>query len=255
MRITPAQNLTGDIVVQGKISSLSVGRQVVATVLSNPKDGLVMVSMFGRQFLVETTLDLVKGQTLNLKVHETTPKVILKPVDVTMESNASAKTLDSLVERLVGKFGENPVASFDLREIMRKLVKNPESEPAAMQYVAKLVEEYFSLPQGTVVYLLIPFVDDESRGSARIAVSRAGDDYRLHFDVQTDALGMIESTVVRSRGGIAVEISSPSDEVVDFLRAHLGDLARSLEQFGVKGIEMLQKKSTHAHCRNVDMLV
>lgn len=54
-----------------------MGRQVVATVLSTPKDGLVTVSMFGRRFLVETTLDLFKDQVLNLRVHATTPRVIL----------------------------------------------------------------------------------------------------------------------------------------------------------------------------------
>ncbi|MCK7512721.1 MAG: hypothetical protein MZV70_57605 [Desulfobacterales bacterium] len=52
MRITPAQIPAGDIIVQGKISSLAIGRQVVATVLSTPKDGLVLVSMFGEHFLV-----------------------------------------------------------------------------------------------------------------------------------------------------------------------------------------------------------
>jgi hypothetical protein len=57
-----------------------VGRQVVATVLANPKDGLVLVSMFGRQLLVETTLNLTKDQVLNLRVHATSPKVVMKPL-------------------------------------------------------------------------------------------------------------------------------------------------------------------------------
>jgi len=255
MRISPAQILSGDIIVQGKVSSLAVGRQVVATVLSTPKDGLVMVSMFGRRFLVETTLDLFKDQVLNLRVHATTPRVILKPVATNSEAKAAVKILDGLVEQLVGKFGETPVASFDLKEIVRMLLRESANDPSAMQYVARLVEDYSQLPQGTLAYLLIPFVDDEGRGSARVTIAREGEDYRLHFDVMTDVLGVVESTVLRTAGGVSVEMFTASEDVVAFLRERVHELALSLERMGVTTIDVAYRKPRSPQRMNVDVLV
>ncbi len=255
MRITPAQILTGDVIVQGKVSSLTVGRQVVATVLSTPKDGIVMVSMFGKRFLVETTLDLFKDQILNLRVHATTPKVILKPVETNVETKIAVKVLDRLVEQLVGKFGQTPMASFDLKEIIRKLVRESGNDPSVMQYVVKLVEDYSQLPQGTLAYLLIPFIEDEGRGSARVSITREGDDYRLHFDVETDVLGLVESTVLRTAAGVSVEISSASEDVAAFLRERAHELAGSLEPLGVIAIDVAHRRPLPARRTNVDVLV
>ena len=255
MRITPAQILTGDLIVQGKVSSLAVGRQVVATVLSAPKDGLVMVSMFGKRFLVETTLALHKDQVLNLRVHATSPKVVLKPVEMNIETKVAVKVLDRLVEQLVGKFGQTPVASFDLKEIVKRLVGEAGNDPTVMQYALKLAEDYSQLPQGTIAYLLIPLIDDEGRGSARVSISREGDDYRLHFDVETDALGLVESTVLRTAAGVSVEISSESEDVAAFLRTNAQELARDLESMGVVAIDVAHKRSLSARRMNVDVLV
>lgn len=255
MRITPSQIPSGDIIVQGKVSSLTIGRQVVATVLSTPKDGLVMVSMFGEHFLVGTTLDLFKGQILNLRVHATTPKVIMKPVEPTAEAKAAVKTLDSLVAQLVGKFGGTPVESFDVKEIVRKLVGESGNDPSTMQVVARLVEEYSQLPQNTVAHLLIPFIGDEGRGNAKVTIVREGEDYRLHFDVETDALGLVESTVLRTAAGVTIELSSGSEDVVAFFKAHVRELAVDLEHLGVLSIDVVQKKKLSAQRVNVDVLV
>ena len=124
MRIIPAQITAGDIIVPDKMPALVIGRQVIATVLASPKDGLVLVSMFGKQFLVETTLDLQKDQILNLKVHATTPKVIMKPVESNPEMRPAIKLMDNLVEQLVGKFGSTPIQAFELKEILKKLISD-----------------------------------------------------------------------------------------------------------------------------------
>lgn len=254
MRITPPQILPGTIVVKGEVPSLSVGRQIVATVLSMPNNGLVLVSMFGRRFLVETNLDLQKDQVLNLKVHATSPKVILKPMEVSVESRAVLKVLDSMVEQALGKFGTAPIQSFDVREIIKKILSESPGDVATMQLVQKLLEEFSQTPSA-VAYLVVPFVDEESRGRARVVIEKSDKDYRIHFQVETDVLGLIESTVLRSAGGLAVELRSGSQEVVEFLRSHVNELFESLNSFGVSSIEVVQRKLQFPQNPGVDMVV
>ncbi|HPI92729.1 MAG TPA: hypothetical protein PK350_06325 [Deltaproteobacteria bacterium] len=255
MHVTPTQILSGDIVVQGKASALAVGRQVVATVLSTAKDGLVMVSMFGKRFIVETTLDLQKDQVLNLRVHATSPKVILKPMETAPVTKLIPEVLDRLVEQIVGKFGTTPMASFDLKEIIRKLAGEQGNDPAAMQVVTRLVEEYSQLPPNTIAYLLIPFIGEDERGRAKVTMMREGNDYRLHFDVETDALGLVESTVLRTARGVSVELCSGSEDVAAFFRMHVQELARQLNPLGVLSIDVQHRKPVAAHRMNVDVLV
>jgi hypothetical protein len=240
MQVTPTQIKPGTIIVTGEVPSISVGRQIVATVLSLPQDGLVLVSMFGRRFLVETNLDLKMGQVLTLKVHATSPKVILKPVDTGNESKPALKALDSLVEHLSGKFGDTPVRAFDVREIISKLIEEPKSDATFVQLAHKLIEEFSQVPNA-LAFLIVPFVDDESKGRARVAIEREGDGYRIHFQMETDSLGLLESTVLRSAQGIAVELRSGSADVADFLRSHIKELFDSLTPFGVRSIEVVQK--------------
>lgn len=255
MRITPTQVPSSDIIVQGKVPSLSVGRQVVATVLSAPRNGLVLVSMFGRHLYVETTLDLKMGQVLNLKVQATSPKVVMKPVETSTEARPSLKALDDLVEKLVGKFGTTGVRSFDVKEIIRNLMTEAKGDPQSLQLVFKLVEDFAQLPPNTVAYLLIPFIQDEDRGHARVTVTRDEAGYRLHFDVQTDALGLVESTVLRTDRGIAVELVSGTQDVVDFLKEHVGELAARLEPLGVTSLDVVQRRPSSAAQANVDVVV
>jgi hypothetical protein len=255
MRIIPAQITAGDIIVKDKMPALIIGRQVIATVLASAKDGLVLISMFGKQFFVETTLDLQKDQILNLKVHATTPKVIMKPVESNPEVRSSIKLMDNLVEQLVGKFGSTPIQAFELKEILKKLISDAPDEKMAVQLAQKFIQDFSQLPTNTIAYLLIPLVGEDTRGRAQVTIEKDGQDYRLHFDMETDALGLIESTVLRTKAGVSVEISSALEEVVDFLKAHVKDLGASLEPFGVVGIEIVQKKPTAAQRTPVDVVV
>jgi hypothetical protein len=255
MQITPTILKPGTIVVTGEVPSISVGRQLVATVLSNPQNGLILVSMFGRQFMVETNLDLKMGQVLNLKVFATSPKVILKPVEAGNEPKAILKALDNLVEQLAGKFGDTPIKSFDVREIIKKLISEPQQKDAApLQFAQKLIEQFSQMPNA-VAFLLVPFVDDESKGRAQVAIEREGDDYRINFQMETDSLGLLESTVLRSDQGLNVELRSGSEEIAQFLRSHVKDLFDSLEPFGVKRIEVVQKTLLPPHQSGVNVVV
>ena len=255
MRIIPAQIAAGDIIVPDKMPALVIGRQVIATVLASPKDGLVLVSMFGKQFFVETTLDLQKDQILNLKVYATTPKVIMKPVESNPEMRPAIKLMDNLVEQLVGKFGNTPIQAFDLKEILKKLISESPDEKMAAQLAQKFIQDFSQLPPNTIAYLLIPLVGEDTRGRAQVTIEKDGQDYRLHFDMETDALGLIESTVLRTKRGVSVEISSALQEVVDLLKAHMKDLGKSLEPFGIVGIEIMQKKPISAQRAAVDVVV
>jgi hypothetical protein len=255
MRIIPAQVATGAIIVPDKMPSLVIGRQVIATVLAGPKDGLVLVSMFGKQLLVETTLDLQKDQILNLKVYATTPKVIMKPVESNPEMRPVIKLMDNLVEQLVGKFGNTPIQAFEIKEILKKLISESPDEKMAAQLAQKFIQDFSQLPTNTIAYLLIPIVGEDTRGRAQVTIEKDGQDYRLHFDMETDALGLIESTVIRTQAGVSVEIFSAHQEVVDLLKAHMKDLGKSLEPYGVVGIEIIQKKPIAAQRTPVDVVV
>jgi hypothetical protein len=255
MRIIPAQIVAGNLVVQEKIPSLVIGRQVIATVLASPKDGLVLVSMFGKQLLVETNLDLQKDQILTLKVQATTPKVVMKPVESLPEAKTALKLMDNLVEQLVGKFGSTPIQAFELKEILKKLVSDLPDDKTTAQIAQKLAQDFSQLPTNTIAYLLIPVVGEDTRGKAQVAIEKDGQDYRLHFDMETDALGLIESTVKRTKRGISVEISSALQEVVDLLKVHMSELGKSLEPYGIIGIEVMQKKPAAPQRAAVDVVV
>jgi hypothetical protein len=73
--------------------------------------------------------------------------------------------------------------------------------------------------------------------------------------METDALGLIESTVLRTKAGVSVEISSALQEVVDLLKAHMKDLGKNLEPYGVVGIEIMQKKPVTVQRAPVDVVV
>lgn len=257
MHIIPAQVTVGDITIQGKIQvpSLAIGRLVVATVLSSPKNGLVLVSMFGQRLLVETNLDLVEGQILNLRVQATNPKVVMKPIESLPETKTALKLMDSLVEQIAEKFGDSEVQNFDVKEILKKFLSESPKDMTTLQAALKFVETFSQLPPNTIAYLLIPFVDENCRGKAQVTIERNGQDYRLHFEVETDALGLIESTVLRTNSGIAVEISSGLQDVVDLLKTHLQELAQNLEPYGVTGIEIVQKKPQAEQSAVVDVVV
>jgi hypothetical protein len=255
MRIIPAQIPPGDIIIKDEIPSLAVGRQVVATVLSSPKNGLVLISMFGKRLLVETTLDLKQDQILNLKVYATTPKVVMKPIESAPEAKTVLKLMDNLVEQLAGKFGNTPIEDFDLKEILKKLISEAPDDKAALQLAQKFIEDFSQLPPNTIAYLLVPFVGEDTRGRAQVTIEKDGQDYRLHFGVETDALGLIESTVLRTNSGIAVEISSGLKDVVDLLRTHLQELTQNLEPYGLTGIEIVQKKPQGDQRAGVDVVV
>jgi hypothetical protein len=255
MRIIPAQVATGAIIVPDKMPSLVIGRQVIVTVLASPKDGLVLVSMFGKKLLVETTLDLQKDQILNLKVYATTPKVIMKPVESNPEMRPAIKLMDNLVEQLVGKFGNTPIQAFEIKEILKKLISESPDEKMAAQLAQKFIQDFSQLPTNTIAYLLIPIVDEDTRGRAQVTIGKDGQDYRLHFDMETDALGLIESTILRTKSGVSVEIFSALQEVVELLKAHMNDLGKSLEPLGVIGIEVMQKKPIAAQRTPVDVVV
>jgi hypothetical protein len=255
MRIIPTQITPGDIIIPDKMPSLVIGRQVIATVLASAKDGFVLVSMFGKQLLVETTLDLQKDQILNLKVHATTPKVIMKPVESNPEMKPVIKLMDNLVEQLVGKFGSTPIQAFELKEILKKLISESPDEKMAAQLAQKFIQDFSQLPTNTIAYLLIPIVGEDTRGKAQVTIEKDGQDYRLHFDMETDSMGLIESTVLRTKAGVSVEISSAHQEVVDLLKAHMEELGKSLEPYGVVGIEIMQKKPVAAQRTPVDVVV
>jgi len=68
-------------------------------------------------------------------------------------------------------------------------------------------------------------------------------------------LGLIESTVLRTNSGIAVEISSGLKDVVDLLRTHLQELTQNLEPYGLTGIEIVQKKPQGDQRAGVDVVV
>lgn len=223
----------GNIVLKDQLPSLSIGRSLVATVLSNPKDGMVLVSMFGKQLLVETTMELSKGQVLNLKVQAMHPKVVLKAAEgQNLPRQASSDALRSFVQELAGRFEEAPLKAFNVRAMLEKQLSGKAGDAQTAQFVAGLLDEAAKYPQA-LGFLLIPVVQDESHGQARVAIAKGADDsYTVTFDLETDHMGTIGCTA-RIGGGIEVEIRTGSDSLAGYIRSHVQELHAALSGLNV----------------------
>ena len=224
---------TGNIVVKEQLPSLFIGRNLIATVLSNSKDGMVLVSMFGKRLLVETTMDLGKGQVLNLKVQATHPKVILKAVpNQNLTKTALGEAMRGFVQEVVGKFEEAPLKAFNVRTMLEDHFAGKSGDAQSAQIIATLLDEAAKYPQA-LAFLLIPIVQDESRGQAKVAIEKGADEsYTITFDLETDHMGTIGCTA-RIGNGIEVEIRTGSDSLADFLKAHVQELHGALSGLDV----------------------
>jgi hypothetical protein len=254
MQITPAHLRTGSIVLSESVPSISVGRIVIATVLSAPKGGSVLVSMFGKHLLVETTIPLEKGQVLNLKVQAVSPKVILKPVPVeTAQITSSLKDLSTILSTIAGKAGEKDLGKFLVQEITRQLSTASGQDAPAAQVASAILDQVYQYPNA-VAHLLIPLADNDSRSAARVSIEKEGNAYVLNFDIETEHLGNL-ACKARLDKGIDVEIRTPSEEIADFLKGNIFELKASLKDFGVRSVEVVRGLVRTAMPREVNVLV
>ncbi|MBN2297124.1 MAG: flagellar hook-length control protein FliK [Deltaproteobacteria bacterium] len=231
-----------------------MGRSLIATVLSKPKGGLVLVSLFGRKVFVETTIPLHKGQVLNLKVHALSPKIVLKPAEQMPDSGALIKGLKTLVGELAGTFGKTSVKSFTAQEILGALSNLPSDEAGVSQFVSMLMDQIHHHPQA-LAYLFIPLVEEDTHSNARVSIEREGDNaYCIHFEIDMVNLGPLECTA-RLDDSIDVEIRASSQETVELLRENIHELKMSLEPFGVRSCEIVLKRLGSSTMQGVDVLV
>jgi len=257
MQINPAQVRSGSIVLEGNIPSVSIGRTVIATVLSAPKGGFVLVSMFGKRLLVETTMPLEKGQVLNLKVHSVSPKIILRPSPQPdlPEQNAPLKDLSNALGQIVGKFGDKPISSFLVQETMEQLFSRGDQDPQSVQFVTALFDQIYQFPQA-IAYLFIPLVGDDSGSRAQVSVERGEDSYAVNLDIETENLGSIECRArIDKDKMVDVEIRTPSGEVAAFLRSRLSELRAGLEPLGIRSLEVIRSALRKQSPKEVDVLV
>ena len=255
MQITPAHLRAGSIVLTESVPSISIGRIVVATVLSAPRDGSVLVSMFGRRLLVETAIPLEKGQVLNLRVHAVSPKVILKPVPAeTAQLAPSLKDIGAILAGLGGRQGAKDLSSFLVQEISRRL--SPSGEDVQAGQVASAILDQIARYPAAIAHLLIPPMDNDSRGAARVSVEKEEQGYVVNFDMETEHLGNLACTA--RMGGdrtVDVELRTPSDETAAFLRSGVNELRSSLAAFGVRSIEVVRAPVRTGTPKEVDVLV
>jgi len=213
------------------LPGLSVGRKLVATVLSRPVNGLVMVSMFGRRLSVETNLDLKPGQVLNLRVDALKPQVIMRPE---ASPQTAAPDLGALVERLAGSLEKGEVKNFELRNLLTQLVE--QNDDSAAVALKPLVEQLFNYPQAVALFL-IPVNDQDSSGQAAVAVEREDDEYVLRFRLDTDHIGRVNA-LARLGNGLRVEIGVAHTDVAELMRVHLSELAERLEPLGLTELKV-----------------
>jgi len=253
MNIVPSRISSGSIIVNEKIPSLSVGRTIIATVLSKPKGGNVIVSLFGKRVRVETTIPLYKGQVLNLRVHALAPRIVLKPAQSSLDSQTVLKGMKSLVEDLVGTFGKTPIKSFAAEEIFQTFSRHSMQEPALAQFVSTLMEQINLHPQA-LAYLFIPLVQKDAHSHARVSIEKKDQAYIIHFEMDTDHLGQMECTA-QLDDAIDVEIRTPSQETADLLREHIHELYTGLEPLGVRSCEVVLRHLGGEVYPGVDVLV
>lgn len=252
-QISQVQLQTGNIVVKDQLPALVIGRLVIATVLSKPKDGMVLVSMFGKQILVETTMELAKGQVLKLKVQDLHPKVVLKPAEApTSPKAAAAGSLSTMIEQLVGKLGDTPLKAFNINRILEDHITGKPVDAATAQFAAALIDEAAKYPQA-LAFLLIPIVQEQSQGRAKVVIEADPEQgYMITFDMETDHMGVIGCTA-RVGATIDVEIRTGSEALADLFRSHLPELHVALSALGtVKRLDVVMRRMPQA---GVDMLV
>jgi hypothetical protein len=256
MLITPAHIRAGSIVLSEIVPSISIGRTVIATVLSAPKAGMVLVSMFGKRLLVETSMQLEKGQVLNLKVHAVSPKVVLKAMPVeTAQVASSLKDISTVLSSIVGMPGEKHLSSFLVQEIARQLSAPSGQDTQAAQVAAAVLDQVYQYPNA-IAHLLIPLADNDSRSAARVSIEREGEDYVLNFDMETEYLGSLACRARLDRDrGIDVEIRTPSEEIAAFLRENILELKASLRDFGARSVEVVRGPVRAGAPREVNVLV
>ncbi|MEA2102669.1 MAG: hypothetical protein U9P80_08885 [Thermodesulfobacteriota bacterium] len=250
--IAPAGNIPKSITVKGSsLASLSMGRNVIATVLSRPSQGLALVSMFGAKVMVETTMELEKGQVLNLKVHETQPRVVLKPVET--ESMPKAK-MEALLENLTRGLEKGDLRSFRVQDLLHRLVSSPQRDLMDPAMLNAFLKEVIQYPSG-LAFFLVPFLDPDGRGLARGVICRDDDaGYVIDFHVETDHLGMIGIRILAG-DGIDVEIQTIDDGVADHIRSHLKMLYDRLVDFGIRRLEVVKGYPAEGMSEGVDLLV
>jgi hypothetical protein len=252
MHITQAQLRAGTIVLNESVPTVSVGRIVLATVLSAPMGGSVLVSMFGKKLLVETTLPLEKGQVFNLKVHAVSPKVILKPMPVeTSQLASSLKDLGTVLAAVVGK-GDKGLRSFLVQEVTRQLSSSGQDEQSA-QVVSTIMDQMTQYPNA-IAHLLIPLVDNDSRGAARVSIEKEEGAYVVNFDMETEHLGSLACRARMGRG-MDVEIRTPFEDTAEFLRANLFELREALQPFGARSVEVVRGAVRSSAVKEVNVLV
>ena len=253
MHIVPTRISSGSIIVNSKIPALSVGRTLIATVLSEPKNGSVLVSFFGKRVRVETTIDLHKGQVLNLKVHSLSPRIILKPAQQAMDLKETVRGWKSLVEDLVGTFNKTAVKSFSAEEILTKLASHSPQDQGLPQFVSTLTDQMNLHPQA-LAFLFIPLIEKDSHSTAQVVIEKQDQAYVIHFEMNTDHLGAIECTA-RIDDAIDVEIQTSFEETKDLLQTHIHELYDGLEPLGVRTCEVVLKQKNPAPSMGVDVLV
>lgn len=257
MQINPALARSGSIVLEGNIPTVSIGRTVVATVLSVSKGGSALVSMFGKRLLVETTMPLEKGQVLNLKVHSVSPKIVLRPSPQPdlLERSAPLKDLSKALSQIVGKFGEKPISSFLAQETIRQLSSQGDQDSQSVPFVTALLDQIYQYPQA-IAYLFIPLVGEDSGSRAQVSIEHDENAYTVNLDIETENLGSIECRARMDKDKmIDIEIRTPSGEVADLLRSGLVELRESLDPLGIRSLEVLRSALRKQAPKEVDVLV
>ncbi len=107
-----------------------------------------------------------------------------------------------------------------------------------------------------IAHLLIPPMDNDARGAARVSVEKEEQGYVVNFDMETEHLGNLACTA--RMGGdrtVDVELRTPSDETAAFLRSGVNELRSSLAAFGVRSIEVVRAPVRTGTPKEVDVLV
>ena len=97
---------------RGGLESLSPGRQVKAVVISSSGDGKAELSLMGARVQAKTELPLSAGQSLDLTVEETSPRLVLALSKAAAQAGGRARSLPVALqmllqgrERLLRNFG------------------------------------------------------------------------------------------------------------------------------------------------------
>lgn len=230
----------------GLLPPLSVGEVVEAKIMETPRYGKALILLKNHSVMANSELVFRKGETVEVRVTQLHPKVILHIVQNKMSQNSRLMKTRSFpaAEKLAG-FIRSSLKTIDSHQVINYMFQ--EYEGKYMFQIPLLFPEKFGLAE-----IFVKFRDQESQGKGRRG------EKSVLFLLNMDALGdmVVEAKIKTEKIGCVLKCGN--ETVCDFIRPFLKELGDRLTALGyeidylkcVTEKDNLKTKSEHSEFKN-----